>query len=742
VVNVTSSAGFNVGDSIQLVGAGGSGGVTLAAVILSISGANITLDTPAVISVSSAVFAKNGAISNNLISNVFTVSGQVAGQVIDPTSAQVWLDSVLVQTLTSGFGISPNSNLVSLSTPSSTVGTISISSSILTVASATGLQIGDSITIVGAGVASTTLTTTIAGISGTTITVSTQASTTATAQAVTKVLPVNLNSITSTLRVEPGDQIQLTYLDVGSVAHVFTSHVQSVVTSSGANGTIVSLSLVDSLPGSTVVSAQNVLLVVQKQYSDQLMPITNPISGATNYSTTALSTLGQITINPGSSLIYGSVISGNVYVAYKALRTDLSGNLLTFQNEADLIGQLGDTSDNNPLGLACQIALANTTGPVNAIAIASNDIAGHSAALTVAQGYRLYFLVPLTQDVATLAAYKAHCDQMSTPANAAWRIALVNTAIPTLQTIGQWNVAAPNVNSGSNAVTLIGSSYVLTSSNATFISDGVSPGDSITFTAATPSGQVGVHQVLSVISNQQLVLNTNIVSSGVSYYTTRALSKSQQATAVAAASSQFNDARVVHVQPDTVGVSVNGVTKYLPGYYLAAGLAGMGTGFAVQQGFTNVGIAGISDLRNSNFYFAKSDLNNMAGAGTCLFVQDTQSGIPYCRHELTTNMTTLNYRELLLVKEIDYLSYYYYDILKGFIGSWNITPSSINTLRQTITAGSELLKSQGLPKVGAVLLGYSITTLKQDAVNTDHVTCVIAVAVGTPMNYIDLSLVV
>jgi hypothetical protein len=51
-----------------------------------------------------------------------------------------------------------------------------------------------------------------------------------------------------------------------------------------------------------------------------------------------------------------------------------------------------------------------------------------------------------------------------------------------------------------------------------------------------------------------------------------------------------------------------------------------------------------------------------------------------------------------------------------------------------------LIKSQSLPKIGAVLLGYKIVTLVQDPVNTDHVTAVVSVAIGTPMNYVDLTL--
>lgn len=739
-LTVVSTGGFNTGDAVIVVGAGGSDGTNLSASIVNIAGPVITLDSAAVYSVTDAIVAKPGAISNSAVDNTFEVSGQIAGQVIDPTSLTVWISDAKIETLTSGFTLTPNSNTITV-VSASTTGSITAASPTLTVASSTGLEVGDVITIAGAGVAGATLTTSITNKETTTITVSPAAVTTVSTQAVVKVIPTNLNSTTNTLKAEPGDKIKFTYVDNSVVAHVFTTNIQSVVTSSGLNGTITNFTLVDSLPDSSVLTTQTARVSVQKTYNDQQIPVTNPISGGSNIDSTTLANAGTIVVKAGASLIYGAIVSGNIYAAYKALRTDLSGTVMTFNSIDDLVAQLGDISDNNPLGLACQIALSNTVGRVRAIAIISNDLAGHLDALTTSQGERLYFLVPLTQDISILSAYKAHVLQMSTPENAAWRVALVNTALPMTQTIGQYTATSPNSNSGNNATALVSGSYVLTSSNATFITDGVQAGDTIVFTAATAApSQVGSHTVVSVISNQQLVVNTAATATAISYYVTRSLSKTQTAAVAAAISSNFNTKRVVHVQPDTVGVSVNGVTKFLPGYYLCAGLAGMGAGFPVQQGFTNIGVAGIEDLRNSNFYFSKADLNNMAGTGTMIFVQDTQGGIPYCRHELTTDMSTLNYRELLMVKELDFLSYFYDDKLKSFIGSWNITPSSLNTLRQTITAGSELLKSQSLPKIGPVLLGYTIKTLAQDTVNTDHVKATVSVAIGTPLNYVDLNL--
>lgn len=804
-LTVVSTAGFLVGDSILVIGAGDSSG-SLQATITDITGNVITLDTAAGTTVTEASVTKAAKIVDSTIANTFKIPGAKPGQVIEPSSIKVWLNNSRVETLvTSAEGYYTDNTVSVLSL--STTGTISSGSNSLTVAAVTGFVKGDYVTVAGAGVAGATLTAKITDITGSVLTVTPAASTAVTSQAVTKAAVSNVNSVTNTLRAEPGDTVVLSYVNTSAVAKVVTSQIKSLVTSSGQNGNVSSIDLVDMLPsdlsvqttgsipsgsptltvasatgistgkkvlvrgagtagadlvasvtgvsgtsitldinaGTTVASSQvivfgNVAVSIRKTYNDQQLPLTKPISGGANYDTSNAGTLATVQVNAAPELSYGPVISGDVYMGYRALRTDLSNRVLTINDVNDLEGQLGEISDDNPLALAIQIALANTTGRIRAIAVDSNDLTGYLAALEVAEGERLYYLCPLTQDLTIITAFKAHVSQLSTPEGAAWRVAIVNSEIPTEQDIGPWSADFVNSNSGNNAITLVAGKYVLTASNATFLSDGATPGDILHITAATPSGAIGSYEIQEVVSNQQVVITASTTATAVSYYVTRALSKTQSAQAVAATSRNLGLNRVWHIMPDIVGVSVGGVTKYLPGYYLCAGLAGMGAGFPVQQGFTNIGVAGIVDLKNSNFFFKKTDLDAMAEAGTCLFVQDSQDGIPYVRHELTTDVTVLEYREMLVVKNWDFLSYFYYDKLKGFIGSWNITPDTINTIRQVLEASSTLVKSKKLPKIGAPLLSATIQKLEQDSSNKDTLVVVLQISVVYPLNYLQLHL--
>lgn len=538
-----------------------------------------------------------------------------------------------------------------------------------------------------------------------------------------------------------GDAVHVTYTDVDAASQTFDSQVLSLILNAEKTG-ILGVRLADILPVGFDGTGQ---FSFRHTYYDKLLPKVDPTIGSglvNNYETTGSATTGVVSVPGEIHLVEGKVISANVHIGYRALRQDLLGSIMAFDTLDDLKAQLEDITDQNPLGLACSLALANTITRVRAISVASNDLAGYVSALDMSEAERLYAMVPLTQEVSILAAFKSHVEQMSVPEMASWRITLISTPIADSEFIGTANATEPAI--GAELATVGAVTNVLTDATATFVADGVVAGDTVVIVDSLNAAIIGSTTVAQVLNNNmiQLSLATANTALSVSYYIKRIYSRTQQAANVKAASTTFNSKRVINIQPDIVGISINGVTKYLPGYYLAAAVGGMVAGFPVQQGFTNIGVAGITDLRHSNYYFTKAQLNTMAEAGTFLFVQDSQGGIPYCRHELTTDISVLQYRELLVVKNWDFASYYFYDKMKPFIGSWNITPDTINTIRQTLNASISLLKGKKLPKIGPPLLNGTIATLEQDSANKDTVNVVINIELVYPLNYLAIYLVV
>lgn len=664
------------------------------------------------------------------------------GQLVDLTSVLVYLNNAQVETnvakytshSTSTGSTTPNTLTMYAGGVATQVTIVNNSKNVtITSASPATYYVNDVVTITGAGANDTDLTTTIKTITDSThfiVADNCKVGTAgATGLALTRIGFQNLNSNSSTLRVEPGDIVGVT---AGSGA-VFYSTVLSLTS---VNNVVSNIFMADNLP-TAFTNGSNFTTIFRKTHNNLLLPIT--YNSVTNYDISNVTVTNDVQIQVNPQVSYGIIRSGEVHLQYRAMREDLQQRLIEVNTPDDIVATFGLISDQNPIALALELALANTTGRIMAITVATNDLAGYLSALDLAASNRLYTLVPLTQDIAILETFQQHVDQLSIPEKADWRVTLVNTAIPKVQAIGTYTRQTLNTNGGNNSTSATTS--ILTSSNSTFVTDGVLPGDTVTIVAAGPVTTTYI--VNAVVSNQMVQLVGTVPAlTGFGFFVTRTLTKVQQAAAVAAVSSTFADSRVVHIQPDTVGVTVSGVVKYLPGFYLCAAISGLMSGLPAQQGLTLIGVAGISDLQNSNFYFTRAQIDTMAAAGTFLVVQQSQGNIPYVRHSLTTDMTVLQYREIQQVKNIDFLSYYFYDKLKGFAGRWNITPDTLQTVRSTIDASGKNLIKQTLPKIGAPLLSFQITLLEQDAANQDQINVRVPVKIPTVMNYINLYLIV
>lgn len=687
--------------------------------------------------------SQDGSSTISIASNASPLSAYLpsaaVGQIIDTSSLLVYLNNSQVLTETTKFtshsagtgGYTPNQ--LSISTTSGVTVNIQNNSKNITISSGSPptFYVNDVVTITGAGPNDTDLTTTITSITDSTHFVVADNAKVGVAGSTNLALTrngfYNYNQASATLRAEVGDTV--------TVANTNSSFTSTILSITSSNYVVSVISMADNLPTS-FTSSNNFTITITKAYNNMLLPVS--YSSNTNYTTTNLTSNGYISIQVAPQVNYGTVVAGEVHIQYRALRQDLLDRVLEINTIDDIKGTVGSITDQNPVALALELALANTTGRMFCITVASDDLTGYLEALDFSASQRMYCLVPLTQELDILEAFQQHVDQMSTPQKADWRIALVNSAIPSLEYIGQYSPTNLNANGGNNSMSA--STNLLTSSNSTFVLDGVVPGDVlVAVTGGTPAQYV----VQAVVSNQILQLAGTIpTATGFSIYVQRTLTKVQQANDVADTSVTFTDHRVFHIQPDLVGVSVNGVVKFLPGYYLCAAISGLVSGLPVQQGLTYIGIAGIADLQHSNFYFTRAQMDTMAAAGTFLVSQLSQGNIPYVRHSLSTDMSVLQYRELQQVKNIDFLAYYFYDKLEGFAGRWNITPDSLQALRATIKASGDNLKKQTLPKIGPPLLDYQIKSLAQDSSNLDQVNVELPVKIPTVMNYINLYLIV
>lgn len=304
--------------------------------------------------------------------------------------------------------------------------------------------------------------------------------------------------------------------------------------------------------------------------------------------------------------------------------------------------------------------------------------------------------------------------------------------------------------------------------SGTFIASGVAAGDLIQIpadpnTTITSSSTLVSYVVASVISDQRLLIANNgqdestvanelphgvkrtggaaVTLASINYQIVRTLSKSQQVTNLVATAQSFKSKRTVLVWPDTCNVAgITGGTSQ-PGYYLACAVGGMTAGLPSQQGFTNLGIAGVSRIYNSNTYFSDSQLTDLSNGGWYVFAQQTPTSLPYTIHQLTTDPTSLESGEYSVVKNFDFVSMFFVDILEQYLGQYNVTSQTLTLIQAALTTGGELLRLRSVAKIGAPLTSFSITQLAVSPNSGDRILCYLAIGLPKPLNVIELHLV-
>lgn len=224
------------------------------------------------------------------------------------------------------------------------------------------------------------------------------------------------------------------------------------------------------------------------------------------------------------------------------------------------------------------------------------------------------------------------------------------------------------------------------------------------------------------------------------------LNKTSQATELVSTLSGNESSRLVMVWPNECTVSglenaLTGVVSRHHGQYLACTVGGMICGLPPHQGFTFIGVAGITQIFNSNFYFSDTQIDTLSEGGWYVFLQDTESSAPYSAHEVTTDTSAYKLGELMYVKDFDFIATFYKRIMETYTGRWNITPEALKSIRASFNAGTKYLLTMVYPKIGAPILSSEITVLEQSASETDRVEVYAEVSIPSVLNKIGLHLI-
>jgi hypothetical protein len=517
-------------------------------------------------------------------------------------------------------------------------------------------------------------------------------------------------------------------------------------------------------------------------------------AAATSSGTVTYADAGTYTLDGGTDadailldadLIGSATPTGKIYTSYKALRVDVSDQasapaLQSFDSIADLTTGLAPISTDNPLGLGMYFALLNCPGKsVKGIGISATSTAqsmgtttAWSSVLDFLAGQEVYALAPLTQDPSVLTLVSDHCTTYSAASEKHERIAFLNRAFPGYSsatviasgTSGNTEATFDDATDTDNYAKF--STDVDFSANTDF-TDAVSDGDTLVLVVSAASSNTHAPTLAAGASTEMYGLTVSdvdaddgfvidLVAADVEaaellddgddwnslvdvtwtvYSIGTAISTSSAAAdRVADFGGIYESRRSFLVWPSDCSASVDGSDLNLSGYYMGAAWAGRVASESPGKPFTNMTINGFTALKYSNGYFTESQLDDVAGGGTFVMVQDTESGPVSCRHQLATDVSSIQKRELSITKTVDYIAKFFRNALEGKIGRFNITQSLMDSLSLQVQGILKLFVDSGLLNSG------QLTSIEVDSDNPDTLNIVVLLGVPYPCNYIALTL--
>lgn len=238
------------------------------------------------------------------------------------------------------------------------------------------------------------------------------------------------------------------------------------------------------------------------------------------------------------------------------------------------------------------------------------------------------------------------------------------------------------------------------------------------------------------------------------YRVRRKLSTDDQITALIAIAQGFRSKRVTLCWPDEVTVkdlqdatlprtvaTTPAPAARQPGWMIAAQVGGALAGLPVQQGLTNLGLAGVAKLYHSSNYFDEAQLSKLSDGGWFVMHQRVDEELPFCIHQLTTDVTALQTGELSVVKNVDFVSVFLQVELESFLGRYNAIAEALDDALTSMNAAIEDLKGRKMARIGPPLLSGEVTSIKFSDVAADRMVIRFKGKVPNPLNQIDLHVV-
>lgn len=428
-----------------------------------------------------------------------------------------------------------------------------------------------------------------------------------------------------------------------------------------------------------------------------------------------------------------AVGAGKVQAAYRVRVTsalDSEDGILKLNSISDIQNTLGSIDVNNELAYACYRAMVGSQGrQVYAVRVTADNAAAFTKAMEKTESNtNVYAFVPVTANPECMKAVVDFNETMASPINKKWRITLVGADLDVRTKVTKDNSGvALQCNIDKNGMLIVDEENC----NNGFSFHQFSVGDKVTVSSKE-------YKITSIIAENavQLDLKPSSEVTLAQFSISRSDTAQANIATVKNLANTFNNRRAVVVWCDN-GKSA-GVT--IPNVYLAAEIAGLTSALLPQQGLTNTEITTIDSAPRMYTRYTQAQLDDVASHGALIVTQDSAADAVYIRHQLTTSSDKgILYSELSCTRNLDNISYAVADLIKTYVGKYNITNTAIESITTDIQNLLDSYTSNSTNSlIGPALVRYENLSVVQDPVALDRVVVNVDYHLPAPLNRISV----
>jgi len=431
---------------------------------------------------------------------------------------------------------------------------------------------------------------------------------------------------------------------------------------------------------------------------------------------------GSLTVS-GTTTNFNEHYDGSAFrveFGLRVLRHDLQKAVI-FRGGSDIQEAIGPVTVFNELGTALTLAASNSNRMT--FAYGSTNTQDTQSTREAAQGAlsskEVYAFAPMTSDWTTaISDWKTFVDTQSLPENKKESVLVASPRIPwrdnsygSVDSTEKYNTA---LDVSSRAAQTKARRTIMVHPDVAYVREKLHISQ---FKQSYLANNIGDDSFYTDYGLYALLTGSVVLSDGRKYFTDDEITDS------------------VWEKLESDGIQELTVLVPIPGYMVSAAIVGQISGQDPEQPLTNLPIVGIERVKYSSDWFGNDSLNRMAEGGTYIVMQDQPTLPIYCRHQLTTDTTTVETRELNIVKSIDFASKSLRRNVRGMVGRNNITPQFLKILKTIVKGiGVQLVRS-------GVLADFKLREIKQDSTQRDKVKLKISVLASYPSNYIEIDLI-